>query len=216
MIRNAPKSHVDYFALIAAYPTFVEAANLWSGGPAQPEECQTSHMWELQPHQSMEFDAMMNPHAQKGRPMIITETGFGSTVGEATFSSRGVEPAASCGTERSNFSGARRGSAGIGLGEEERRQHVSTGMSYEQKARSVLPIFAEFRDDLAAMVFEKTGKRLDFNRWTGQSPDSWWTDAFMWSMLTNPTAPPGAGHPRQAGPPPAARLTILPAHQVSR
>lgn len=68
-----------------AYPVYIEAKNIWDGGPAQPENCTTDHMWEVQPGQSMVMDKLVNPNAQRGRPLIITEAGFGHTVGEATF-----------------------------------------------------------------------------------------------------------------------------------
>lgn len=68
-----------------AYPIYIEAVNLWQGGQAQPEDCDTNHMWELLAGQTQLVDKMMNPHAQEGRPLIITETGFGNTVGEAVL-----------------------------------------------------------------------------------------------------------------------------------
>jgi hypothetical protein len=70
---------------MVAYPTYVEGANLWSGGPAEPEDCLPSHMWEISPGQVLRFDALMNPAGQRGRPIVITQTGMGATVGEATF-----------------------------------------------------------------------------------------------------------------------------------
>lgn len=71
--------------IMRAYPIYIEAVNLWQGGQPQPEDCDTDHMWELMPGQTQVIDKMMNPHAQEGRPLIITETGFGNTVGEAVL-----------------------------------------------------------------------------------------------------------------------------------
>lgn len=68
-----------------AYPAYIEAKNLWEGGPSQPEDCSTDHMWELQPWQRMVMDALMNPGAQKGRPLVVVESGTGFGIGEATF-----------------------------------------------------------------------------------------------------------------------------------
>ena len=68
-----------------AVPVFIEGTNLWVGGPAEPEACSPSHMWELNPRQTMRVDALMNPAGQRGRPIVITRTGLGATVGEATF-----------------------------------------------------------------------------------------------------------------------------------
>jgi len=68
-----------------AYPMYVEARNLWDNGPAQPQECSTNHMWELKPWQTMVMDKLMNPDRPLGRPLIITSTGIGNTIGEATF-----------------------------------------------------------------------------------------------------------------------------------
>ncbi len=68
-----------------AVPTFIEGANLWVGGPPEPEACSPTHMWELQPRQTHRIDALMNPEGQRGRPIVITEAGLGRTVGEATF-----------------------------------------------------------------------------------------------------------------------------------
>jgi hypothetical protein len=70
---------------MVAIPTYVEGANLWVGGPADPEACSPSHMWEIDPHQTLRLDALMNPAGQRGRPIVITQTGLGATVGEATF-----------------------------------------------------------------------------------------------------------------------------------
>ena len=42
-------------------------------------------MWEMKPGQRMLVKALMNPDAQQGRPLIITESGLGYTVGEASF-----------------------------------------------------------------------------------------------------------------------------------
>lgn len=68
-----------------AYPVYVEARNLWDGGPAQPEDCDTDHMWEVKPWMQMVMDKLMNPNANLGRPLIITAAGQGLTIGEATF-----------------------------------------------------------------------------------------------------------------------------------
>lgn len=68
-----------------AYPTYIEARNLWDNGQSQPELCDTDHMWEVYPYSSMVMDKLMNPDRQEGRPLIVTASGFGRTVGEATF-----------------------------------------------------------------------------------------------------------------------------------
>lgn len=70
-----------------AYPAYIEARNMWDNGPAQPEDCDTDHMWELKPWQSMVMDKLMNPERQVGRPFIIQSVGKGLTIGEATFGS---------------------------------------------------------------------------------------------------------------------------------
>lgn len=69
----------------AAFPAYIEARNLWDGGQSEPEDCDTDHMWELQPWQNMVMDALMNPGRQRGRPLIIVESGSGLGIGEATF-----------------------------------------------------------------------------------------------------------------------------------
>lgn len=69
----------------AAYPTYIEAANLWVGGPAQPEDCSTDYMWELRPYQAMVCSHLVNPDSQDGRPLQIVDSGEGFTIGEATF-----------------------------------------------------------------------------------------------------------------------------------
>jgi len=68
-----------------AFPTFVEAANLWIGGPAQQDDCSPNHMWEIGPRQHQVVEALMNPDAKKGRPLTIVRSGEGFAVGEATF-----------------------------------------------------------------------------------------------------------------------------------
>jgi hypothetical protein len=70
---------------MVAVPIYVEGANLWVGGSSEPEDCDPDHMWELNPGKSLKIDALMNSAAQRGRPIVITQTGLGSTVGEATF-----------------------------------------------------------------------------------------------------------------------------------
>lgn len=68
-----------------AVPTYIEARNIWEGGPAQPEQCSTDYMWEIMPGQTMAIDALMNPNAQKGRPLIIVPSESGLSIGENTF-----------------------------------------------------------------------------------------------------------------------------------
>jgi len=68
-----------------AYPTYLEGANIYSGGPALPNACTTNHMWELRPGQHMMLDALMNADEQLGRPLIIVPSGAGFGIGEATF-----------------------------------------------------------------------------------------------------------------------------------
>lgn len=68
-----------------AYPSFIEARNMWDNGQSQPEDCDTNHMWELKPWQSMVMDKLMNPDRPVGRPFIIHSVGSGLTIGEATF-----------------------------------------------------------------------------------------------------------------------------------
>jgi len=68
-----------------AYPTYIEAKNLWDDGPSQPEYCDTDHMWEVGPGRNQTMDKLMNPYTNEGRPLIVTESGFGNTVGESTF-----------------------------------------------------------------------------------------------------------------------------------
>ncbi len=68
-----------------AYPTYIEASNLWSGGPAQPNECTPDYMWEMRAGETMVMDKVVNPFDQSGRPLVITRSGAGFTVGEATF-----------------------------------------------------------------------------------------------------------------------------------
>ena len=68
-----------------AYPMYVEALNVWEGGQSEPENCDVSHMWEIQSYRQMTIDALMNPHAQAGRPLIVTRSGEGLSIGESTF-----------------------------------------------------------------------------------------------------------------------------------
>lgn len=68
-----------------AYPMYIEGRNMWDRGHAQPEFCSVDHMWELRPGERQVFDKLMNPDRQAGRPLIVTASGFGSTIGEATF-----------------------------------------------------------------------------------------------------------------------------------
>jgi len=68
-----------------AIPMYVEGRNIWDGGPSRPESCTPDHMWELYPYQQMVCDALMNPNAQQGRPLVIVRSGTGYGIGEATF-----------------------------------------------------------------------------------------------------------------------------------
>jgi hypothetical protein len=68
-----------------AYPIFVEAANLFDGGPSEPDDCSTRYMWELRPGATMLAHALVNPDSQAGRPLIIVPAHQGFGVGEATF-----------------------------------------------------------------------------------------------------------------------------------
>lgn len=68
-----------------AYPLFVEGRNIWDGGSSEPEQCDTDHMWELRGYERMVMDKLMNPQRPAGRPLIITSSGQGLNIGEATF-----------------------------------------------------------------------------------------------------------------------------------
>jgi hypothetical protein len=68
-----------------AYPTYIEGANIYDGGPASPNACLPSHMWEVRPQSPFIMDAIINPNAQAGRPLVIVPHGAGFGIGEATF-----------------------------------------------------------------------------------------------------------------------------------
>lgn len=68
-----------------AYPTYVEALNVYQGGPSQPEECTPDHMWEVQPCTAFIIDGMVDPGSPTKRPFIVTDEGLGLNIGEATF-----------------------------------------------------------------------------------------------------------------------------------
>lgn len=68
-----------------AVPTYVEAACLYEGGPAQPNDCTSDHMWEVYPGQAWHMDAFHNPATQQGRPLVIVDHGQGFGIGEARF-----------------------------------------------------------------------------------------------------------------------------------
>lgn len=70
-----------------AYPTFLEARNLWDNGESDPDICHVDHMWELAPGDQQLFYQLGNPNAQLGRPLIITKSGYGEAIGENAFGS---------------------------------------------------------------------------------------------------------------------------------
>lgn len=70
---------------MVGYPAYVEAINLWLGGPAQPEDVGPDHMWEIRPGSTTKFDAFIDPYGSQGRPLIVTPSGFGNTAGESTL-----------------------------------------------------------------------------------------------------------------------------------
>lgn len=67
------------------YPTYVEAKNLYDGGPSQPDDCTSDDMWEVQPYTKFVMDALKNRDHQTGRPLVIVANGLGMGIGEATF-----------------------------------------------------------------------------------------------------------------------------------
>lgn len=71
--------------VMRGYPAYIEARNLWDGGPSQPEDTGPDHMWELRPGQTQVFDKLVSPTSQRGRPLIIQASGQGMTIGEASF-----------------------------------------------------------------------------------------------------------------------------------
>lgn len=68
-----------------AYPTYVEGACLYDGGPSDPDTCSTDYMWEVPAYDKLVMDAIVNPHAQVGRPLVIVPHGQNFGIGEATF-----------------------------------------------------------------------------------------------------------------------------------
>lgn len=68
-----------------AYPTYIEAKNLYDNGPSQPDECTSDDMWEVRPGTSFVMAALKNRDQQTGRPLIIVPNGLGMGIGEATY-----------------------------------------------------------------------------------------------------------------------------------
>lgn len=211
-----------------AYPGYFEALNMWDGGQPQPEDCDTDHMWELAPGLSQVFDAFMNPNAQVGRPFIITATGFGNTIGEATFGTtafhgqvriyerlakysgglqsyrrtnegHGTDDIMLGGSEwrggtTRGFGGTPKGinmndgHAGIGLGAEEYRSHMETGITYQRDTQPVVFFRVEFQKDLQPMLDIAWGNTWD---WYEPIPagNFWWEDPWDWHKPTAPQVP---------------------------
>lgn len=71
--------------LYKGYPVYIEAANLWIGGPSEPELCSPDYMWEVEPLGTLVMDALKNPDSQNGRPLVVVPSGQGLGIGEASF-----------------------------------------------------------------------------------------------------------------------------------
>jgi hypothetical protein len=197
-----------------AYPTYVEAANLWSGGPSRPDDCTPDHMWEICPSERMVFDALMNAHSQRGRPFVVADSGEGFGIGETTFgtdeyhgqfrvyerSERVDRPLyhAHCLLPSTRVGGSKgaMGAGGpelreenpvaIGAAADEYRGHIHTGRQYNRDAGLVAGLRLVFRRDMTEVLVVPRHARVDWN-WT--PPVSSW---FMsWSPVrpVAPTAP---------------------------
>ncbi len=205
-----------------AIPTYIEARNLWDGGPAQPEQCSTDHMWEVMSGQTMVIDALMNPAVQRGRPLVIVSAGEGLAVGEATFGTErfrgqihlyerqgerfrqrqqsftpesGTFNMNSEGLSRSGSFGTKgiaKGGASIGAGAEERRSHRDTGLSYRRHSPRIAALQVENRADLRAAL----GPIADFS-WSMPIPRGHWWTSGEWGPWVhgNPRPNVGAGIP---------------------
>lgn len=68
-----------------AYPTYIEAKNLYDNGPSQPDDCTSDDMWEVRPHSEFVMDALKNRDHHTGRPLVIVPNGLGMGIGEATY-----------------------------------------------------------------------------------------------------------------------------------
>lgn len=203
-----------------AVPTYIEARNIWDGGPAQPEHCSTDHMWEIMPGQQMVIDALMNPNVQKGRPLVIVSAGQGLAIGENTFDTdafrgqvhlyerQGERPRMvnqsfrAEGLSRSSGSfgattkgGSSRGGASIGAGAEEHRAHRDTGLSYRTASPQIAALQLEHRDDLRRAI----GSIADFS-WSMPLPRGPWWASGQWAPWIY-----GTPQPRVAAEIPVAR-----------
>ncbi len=199
-----------------ACPAYVEARNIWDGGPAQPEDCSTDHMWEFMPGQQMVIDALMSPNSQNGRPLVIVSAGEGLAVGENTFGTtrfrgqvhvyerQGERPRMrqqsfqesgvlrSRGGPSFGAKGIAKGGASIGAGAEEHRSHHDTGMSYLRHSPQIAALQLEHRDDLRQAI----GPIADFT-WSMPLPRGNWWASGEWApwIYGNPAEPVAPGIP---------------------
>lgn len=204
------------------YPIFVDGANLWSGGTADPNTCSNNEMWQLPPDQSGVFDALMNRNCELGRPLTVVYGGSGYGIGEATFHTMQLNGQIVI-YERIGVSGPKQThptpyyppgvrkirsertfrepdrSVATGAGQEEYRAHlhVHSGVIYSKYATKIAALQLEDRRSVAASMDLPINQADHIWYWTPPSPNwfrTWGIGSVEHSPATAPQVPfaPGA------------------------
>lgn len=192
--------------VMRGYPFYVEARNLWDGGPSQPEDVGPDHMWELYPGQTQVFDKLVNPLNQSGRPLIIQASGLGITIGEATFGTNefrgqirlyeklqvggGYQQSRPTNagnnaeenqprSESLGFGVPKSPGAGIGAGAEVYQAHSDTGVRYQRNAQPVCYFRVEYQRDLQPMLNVAWANTL-WGWYEDMPSGNWWDLPWNW------------------------------------